>query len=132
MYRQMGLLPPTRYTYLFELMRYLPSRHEQIRAELAATPHRFVVTDVLTTGIPAEKMEKLGPNGPLPGVKAQPKSWTSGYPWSLPAVFRSGTYLVHRVEGPIQALSVPLVPRKSSPQGSAVAQGEASASESSK
>jgi hypothetical protein len=107
MYRQMDLAPPTRYTYLFEIVRFLPSHHEQVLEDVAAAPHRFVVTDVATTGITPDKMDRLGPNGVLTDAKAQPRNWTRGYPWSCPAVFRAGTYLVHRVDGPIDALSQP-------------------------
>jgi len=108
MYRQMGLLPPTRYTYFYETVRFLPSHHDDVLKELSASPHRFVVTDVLTTGITPDKMDRLGPDGPLEDAKAQPKSWTRGYPWIYPAVFRAGTYLVHRIDGPINALSLPI------------------------
>jgi len=107
MYRQMGLTPPTRYTYFYELIRYLPSHHDDLLHGLMETPHRFVVTDVVTTGIKAERVDHLGPNGPLKDANAQPRHWSRGYPWSCPAVFRAGTYLVHRVDGPIEALSVP-------------------------
>jgi hypothetical protein len=107
MYRRMNLMPPSRYTYFHELIRYLPSHHDDLLRGVAESPHRFVVTDVLSTGIKADRVDRLGPNGPLPDVKAQPKSWSSGYPWSYPVVFRAGTYLVHRIDGPITTLSVP-------------------------
>jgi hypothetical protein len=107
-YRQMGLTPPTRYTYFYETVRFLPKHQDQVLRDLAESPHKFVVTDVQTTGIAVARIDRVGPNGPLADAKAQPKTWTRGYPWAYPAVFRAGTYLVHRVDGPIEALSTPI------------------------
>uniref|UniRef100_A0A7C4LI78 Glycosyltransferase RgtA/B/C/D-like domain-containing protein n=1 Tax=Schlesneria paludicola TaxID=360056 RepID=A0A7C4LI78_9PLAN len=107
MYRQMGLLPPTRYVYFYETVRFLPTHKDEILQAVRAAPHRFVVTDVLSAGIRADRMERLGPNGPLADVTAQPRGWTAGYPWSFPAVYRAGTYLVHRIDGPVTELSLP-------------------------
>lgn len=107
MYRKMGLMPPTRYVYFYETVRFLPSHQQTILQDLQAAPHRYVVTDVLTAGIRPERMDRLGPNGRLADAQAQPRHWTTGYPWSYPAVFRAGTYLVHRLDGPVTALSLP-------------------------
>lgn len=107
MYRKMGLMPPTRYVYFYETVRFLPSHQQAILQDLQAAPHRYVVTDVLTAGIRPERMDWLGPNGRLADAHAQPRHWTTGYPWSYPAVFRAGTYLVHRIDGPVTALSLP-------------------------
>ncbi|GIX03935.1 MAG: hypothetical protein KatS3mg113_0941 [Planctomycetaceae bacterium] len=107
-YRRLEIEPPTRFVYLYETIRFLPRHRDEILKALQQQPHRFVVTDVLSAGIPAERVPRLGPAGVLPGVSAQPKHWSKGYPWSYPVVYRAGTYLVHRVPDKIDALSLPL------------------------
>lgn len=97
LYSELDLDPPTRFVYLQELLIYFPDRREEMLQALCESGHRFVVTDLVGCGMTCEQAEQVGPTGPLgppPGYPA-----VSGvYPWSCPVVYRSGTYLVHRVE----------------------------------
>lgn len=97
LYRQLDLLPPVRYTYFFETIQFFPERRRAILNELQQSPHRFVVTDLVSVGMPRRDAEAVGPDGPLQPPPAYRRAPREVYPWSCPVVFRAGTYLVHRV-----------------------------------
>ncbi len=97
LYRQLDLLPPVRYTYFFETIQFFPERRRAILNELQQSPHRFVVTDLVSVGMPRRDAEVVGPDGPLQPPPAYRRAPREVYPWSCPVVFRAGTYLVHRV-----------------------------------
>ncbi len=99
LHRQLGLQPPTRYTYLHEIQVFFPERRAQIQADLARSRHRYVVTDLVSCGMPRRDAEAIGPAGPLAPPPAYARSRPASYPWSCPVVYRAGTYLVHRVGG---------------------------------
>ncbi len=96
LYRQLDLLPPVRYTYFFETIQFFPERRRAILDELQQSPHRFVVTDLVSVGMPRRDAEAVGPDGPLQPPPAYRRAPREVYPWSCPVVFRAGTYLVHR------------------------------------
>jgi hypothetical protein len=89
LYTQLRVRPSTRYILLEADVIHFPSRRDEIRQALAASPQRFVVSD-------RREME-----APPRGVRL--------FPYSEPVVFEFGRYRVHRVElvGELP-LSVPL------------------------
>jgi hypothetical protein len=92
--------------YLHELLIFFPERNEEIRAALEQSGHRFVVTDLASSGLSRQQAVEIGRDGPLappPAFQALP---TDRYPWSQPVVYRSGTYLVHRIDRPIAEVGV--------------------------
>ncbi len=98
LYNRLDFFPPTRIVYVQEILVYFPDRREALLEELQKTPHRFVVTDLVSTQLTAEQIERLlSPKYQLslqkPGAKRRP------YPWGYPIVFRSGNCLVHQVTG---------------------------------
>ncbi len=100
LYNRLDLLPPTRFVYVQELMIYFPGRRNQILAEIAQTPHRFIVTDVATAQLPSLLYRKLFSAEyqtalKKAGIKRRP------YPWGYPLIYQSGNYLVHQI--PAQA-----------------------------
>ncbi len=97
LYRQLDLFPPVRYTYFFETIQFFPERRRAILDELQQSPHRFVVTDLVSVGMPRRDAEAVGPDGPLQPPPAYRRAPREVYPWSCPVVFRAGTYLIHRV-----------------------------------
>lgn len=97
LYRQLNLLPPVRYTYFFETIQFFPERRRGLLDELQHAPHRFVVTDLVSVGMPRRDAEAVGPDGPTAPPPAYRRAPREVYPWSCPVVFRAGTYLVHRV-----------------------------------
>ncbi len=97
LYRQLHLQPPVRYTYFFETLQFFPDRRLELLAELQQSPHRFVVTDLVSVGMPRRDAEAVGPDGPRSPPPAYRRAPKEVYPWSCPVVYRAGTYLVHRV-----------------------------------
>ena len=74
---------------------------DQVRADVAASRQRYVVTDWTKTFPTADEKflptegECAEPDGRLAALRPQ-------FPWSEPVVFRAGRYLVHRVRAPDQ------------------------------
>ncbi len=101
LYRRLGLRPPLRYTYLFETLQFFPERREQILEEVERSPHRFVVTDLVSCGLPRRLAEEVGPAGPHAPPPAYATAPRDVYPWRLPVVYRTGTYLVHEVNASV-------------------------------
>ena len=99
LYQQLHLQPPTRFVYLHELLVFFPDRRSEIQTALAVSDQRFIVTDLASCGMPRHLAVEIGPDGPLAPPPAYSRFQTDDYPWSHPVVFRSGTYLVHQVEG---------------------------------
>jgi hypothetical protein len=104
-YWELDLLPATRFTYLFELMNYHPTRAADFQAALESSPHRFIVTDLVSSGMSLQDASAIDPRTPLI-PPSYPKA-KNVYPWSHPIVFRAGTYLVHEVQQPIGKLKMP-------------------------
>ena len=79
LYVQLELAPSTRFNPVDEWVYFFPSHKEAVREALAASPQRYIVTDVSY-------------------VAARPQS-PGEFPYSEPVVFRAGQYLVHRSTG---------------------------------
>ncbi len=97
LYWNLNLTSPTPYVYLFELQNYFPERKELIDAAMISGPQKFVVTDLVSCGMPTRSAEEIGAEGPLAPPPGYTRANLKAYPWSEPVVFRSGRYLVHRV-----------------------------------
>lgn len=104
-YWDLNLLPATRFTYLFELMNYHPTRAADFQSALESNPHRFIVTDLVSSGMSFPDAMAIDSKNPLMPPK-YPRAKDT-YPWSHPVVFRAGTYLVHEVQQPIGTLRMP-------------------------
>lgn len=104
LYPQLGLKPSTRYALLDMVFYCSPSHRRVIYEDVVKSPQRFVVTDIVDSGLSIEQGAEPGREGPLSPPPAYPKFKKSAYPWSLPIVFRAGRYLVHRVEQPVGPL----------------------------
>jgi len=82
-----------------------PSRAEQVRSELEASPVRYVVSDLFSLRMTFREIHESAPGkGPSlpPGFPRH--EFATIFPWYEPLVFRSGRYVVHRVTGPIKKL----------------------------
>lgn len=106
LYGTLGLRPPTRFVYVFELLVFFPDRSGEIGNALEQSGHTYVVTDLVSCGMSRELAEEIGPEGPLAPPPAYHRVDTASYPWSQPVVYRSGTYLVHRVKQPLGNIAV--------------------------
>jgi hypothetical protein len=106
LYETLGVDPPIRFVYVFELLVFFPDRSDEIGRALEQSGHRFVVTDLVSCGLSRRLAEEIGPEGPLAPPPVYERLATESYPWSEPVVYRSGTYLVHRVDGPLGSVAV--------------------------
>jgi hypothetical protein len=107
LYLMLDLDPATRYMH-FGTAFGIEAKAEQVAREVATSPHRYVVSDLLRTTYYRNWLR-------------QPRWWRAGdplplwlppiertmYPWNQPVVFRSGRYVVHKVERPLGVVRVP-------------------------
>jgi len=114
LYSRLGLRPPTRFVYMWELFLYFPQQRNAIMSELSKSGHRFVVVDLVSCGMPVPDAWETGPGGPHAPPPKYQTSDRGKYPWSQPVVFRSGPYMVHEVSGSLgQPGSLPAYSRAS-------------------
>jgi hypothetical protein len=98
-YWDVGVEPSTRYVYLNNILLIFRGHADQVRADVAASRQRYVVTDWTKTFPTADEKllpgdgECAEPDGRLAALRPQ-------FPWSEPVVFRAGRYLVHRARAP--------------------------------
>jgi hypothetical protein len=105
LYQELGLEPSTRYTQVLQTLHYFPSRAEQVRSELEASPVRYVVSDLVNLRMTFREIHEAGPGKGLGLPPCFPRHrFATIFPWYEPLVFRSGRYVVHRVTRPITKL----------------------------
>ena len=86
-----------------------PARDCSLQA-LSDSRQRYVVTDLVASGLSPSGIARLCAEGSLARPPRFPSRLRDVYPWSQPAVFRAGPYLVHRVELPLGRLEAPRKP----------------------
>nr|MCU0872125.1 hypothetical protein [Pirellulaceae bacterium] len=107
LYGILGVRASTRYVYLEQLVTYFPHRLGLFSQALLDSRQRYVVTDLVASGLSPSGIARLCAEGPLAGPPRFPSRLRDVYPWSQPAMFRAGPYLVHRVEPPLGRLDAP-------------------------
>jgi hypothetical protein len=102
LFLELGVEPATRFHRIHTTVHFFPSHAEEIRAELAASRTRYVVSDLVEpTGLAyAQALEEV-PGDPLALPPSFPPGLLGRYPWREELVFRSGRYVIHRVRGPV-------------------------------
>jgi hypothetical protein len=83
-------------------------KREEIADAVRASPQKYVVSDLLRTTYDrgaAYRPESWRPGDPLPVWL--PPAERERFPWNQPVVFRSGRYLVHKVDRPPGVIRVP-------------------------
>lgn len=101
LYPELNLKPATRYAFFDSNLVFCYNHREELYQALVESPQKYIVTDLIESGFNRETA--LAP-AKTPGQKVPPQypvSLKEAYPWSQPVVFRSGRYLVHRVERPL-------------------------------
>ncbi|HTN04501.1 MAG TPA: hypothetical protein VL132_21610 [Planctomycetaceae bacterium] len=96
LYRDLELLPPTRYVYLESHLAFFRDRRRSILEEVRAAGADYVVTDLLSTGLPAGQARLPGRHKDDSFPPPFPDAARRQYPWNLPVVFRAGSILIHR------------------------------------
>jgi hypothetical protein len=106
LYLQLDLTPSTRFVSgVEEVIHHYPRHRGQVRAELAASPQRYLVTDVpfLEADLQAAGVLRArAAEGRLVLAPDFATALRTRYPWSEPIVFRAGPYLVHRSIGSLR------------------------------
>ena len=98
LYLMLSIEPSTRYMHFGTAFR-LRSKADEISCDVATSRQRYVVSDLRYMTYSYDKSQILGPgNDPLELPLWFPVSQRSQFPWNLPIVYRSGRYLVHRVD----------------------------------
>ena len=106
LYRRLGFMPPTKFIYVDQNAAYVPSAADTILQTLMQSGHKYVVTDILTSGVIAEGFRDEARDGEQPSPVHLPGT-TGIYPWNQPVVFRAGSYLVHEITEDSQRLYIP-------------------------
>jgi len=96
LYNELNLRPSTRFVYVEALLVFFPERRGEIRAALASSRQRFLVTDMATAGLTQEELQagSQGENAHLP--PAFPEELKGRFPWSYPIAFRAGSIIIQR------------------------------------
>lgn len=99
LYLMLDVDPSTRFMH-FGTVFPLRGKLDEIRAEVVKCPQRHVVSDLRRMTYDLGKAYSPGEFGPNSLPAWFPKSQRSAFPWNQPIVFRSGRYVVHRIERP--------------------------------
>ena len=100
LYLDMNLEPSTRFNQIEMTALFFVHHRDDLLTELNASHQRFIVADLLWTGLTVEQAEKIDPDDPLALPPDFPYKFALTYPWNEPIVFRSGRFLVHRATVP--------------------------------
>ena len=100
LYPELTLRPPTRFVYLDVLARLFPDRRILMAAELSASDARWVVSDLIEDGWEGE----LDDDELLPEEISRNKA-EKLFPYNQTPVFRSGGYVLFRIDQPIGRLT---------------------------
>jgi len=100
LYLDLNLKPSTRFPQVEMTCLFFTKHTQEVLAELNASRQRFIVSDLVWTGLTAEEAAETNPADPLALPREFPDKFALTYPWNEPVVFRSGRYVVHRATGP--------------------------------
>jgi hypothetical protein len=97
LYLDLGVRPATRHILLQNGFTIFTSQRQRIASELAVTGQRYVVCDLYHRGIPDDEVPGRVGERELP-QEAYPLNFRSLYPGGMTLVFRSGRYVVFRLD----------------------------------
>ena len=102
-YHRLGLAPSTPYVGLSSLITLFPSRSDAIAKALHNSTQRYIVTELVESGMPFAEAVVEQDTVPIPPT--YPVCHSATFPWSHPVVFRSGRYLVHQLVPPLGTIT---------------------------
>jgi hypothetical protein len=105
LYSELGVRPSTRYVFLDVLMQVFHERVDLIHEALAKSKQRFVVCSLLENGMRPDDIAADGSGVRTTLPNAFPAGHAEEFPYCLPLVFRSGQYVVYRVDAPLGELN---------------------------
>lgn len=101
LYPELKLKPATRFAFFDSVLIFCRSHHRELFQSIEESPQKYIVTDLIESGFNRDTaMALAGTPGKLVPPE-YPVSLKGAYPWSQPVVFRSGRYLVHKVQRPL-------------------------------
>jgi hypothetical protein len=107
LYLMLNLEPSTRYMHFGTAMD-IRKQAPRIAAEVAASPQRYVVSDLRRMTWEKELPLEPGAGGDPRKLPAWfPVSQRGAFPWNQPIVFRAGRYVVHKMSVPPGVIDVP-------------------------
>ena len=108
LYLMLHVKPAIRFMHVCTAMAIV-EHQDDIRQELVdSTRKKYVVSDLLRAGVPADRIAENGPAGPLDLPPTLPMKQRPFFPFDQPIVFRStdGRYMVHRIDKPIGGIDI--------------------------
>jgi hypothetical protein len=99
--------PATRYMHYGTALG-IRTQAARIASEVAASRQRYVVSDLMRMTYYKDQAYAPGANGDSRRLPQWfPASQRNAFPWNQPIVFRSGRYVVHKVEKPLGVIDIP-------------------------
>lgn len=110
-YRELELEPSTRFVYLDVLTRIFHRDHaEEIISHLDHSGHRYVISDLVENGMSPADVQKTDSKSPHSLPPGFPSKHKKEFPYHFPVVFRSGQYVIHRVDQTVSPLNADFMP----------------------
>jgi hypothetical protein len=107
LYLMLDLEPATRYMHYGTALG-IRTQAARIAADVAASRQRFVVSDLMRMTYYKDQAYAPGANGDSHRLPQWfPASQRTAFPWNQPIAFRSGRYVVHKVEKPLGVIDIP-------------------------
>lgn len=105
LYPELGFQPATRFVYLDVLARSFPGHRDEMIAAVEKSHVQYVVSDLREDGFDEEI-----PGDPLLPTSLVERQATLCFPYNQTAIFRSGGYVLFRIDRPIAPLSREYLP----------------------
>jgi hypothetical protein len=106
LYVDLGIRPGLRFMHLITTLD-LKGRREDVRQEVIASGHRYVVSDLALIRFFYEFGWDSPPDRPHDLPADFPEPVRDVYPWNQPTVFRAGRFFLHEVKYPIEKIVFP-------------------------
>lgn len=101
LYPELSLEPATRFVFFDSTLIFCPNHRNEFYTAINESTQKYIVTDLIDSGFGREAALATLSNSKQITPPDYPVSLKGAYPWSQPVVFRSGRYLVHKVERPL-------------------------------
>ncbi|QDV50546.1 hypothetical protein [Gimesia fumaroli] len=101
LYPELSVKPATRFVFFDSVLIFCPNHRNELYAAVKESPQKFVVTDLIDSGFNRDSALAKSSSSEQLTPPQYPVSLKGAYPWSHPVVFRSGRYLVHKIERPM-------------------------------
>ncbi len=101
LYPELSVKPATRFVFFDSVLIFCPNHRKELYTAVNESQQKYVVTDLIDSGFTREMALAISPDSKQITPTDYPASLRGAYPWSHPVVFRSGRYLVHKIERPL-------------------------------